>query len=84
MTYEILNQSDLTGLDYSQLHEDSESTVRLNNAGTEGVIVYDGARPSTLSGITALTKDSRTEHTHAEILILMAEIGATGWVEIEE
>ena len=75
------HQSDLSGLDYSQLHEDSESTVRLNNAGTEAGIAYDGARPSTLSGITALTKDSRTEHTHAEILILMAD---ASWIEEEE
>jgi len=83
MIYEILNQSDLSELNYSELHQDSESTVRLNNDGTEAVIAYDGSRPSTLSSITALTKDGRTEHTHAQILILMAELGATGWVEEE-
>jgi len=81
MTYEILNQSDLSGLDYFQLQEDSESTVRLNNDGAEAVIAYKGSRPSTLSSITALTKDSRTEHTHTQILLLMVGTGSTGWAE---
>jgi len=82
-TYEILNQSDLAGLAYSQLHQTSEATTRLNNNETEAVIQYAGTRPATLSGITALTKDGRTEHTHVEILLLLAAIGATGWVEEE-
>ena len=86
-TYEILNQSDLSGLDYSQLHQSSEADTRLNNDSTEAVVCYDGTRPSTLSSITALTKDGRTEHTHAQILILMAELdssGVTGWNVLQE
>jgi len=81
--YEIVSQSDLSGLDFSQLRQDSEATVRLNNDGTEAVISYDGARPATLSEITALTKDTRTEHTNAQAKILMAATGSTGWTEEE-
>jgi len=84
MTYEILNQSDLAGLNFSQLKQDSESTVRLNNDGTEGVIAYEGSRPSTLSSITALTKDSRTTHTNTQIKALLVGTGSTGWIPAEE
>jgi len=81
LDYEIISQSDLSGLDFSQLRQDSESTVRLNNDGTEAVISYDGSRPATLSGITALTKDTRTEHSNAQVKILVSVSGETGWAE---
>jgi len=81
LDYEIISQSDLAGLDYAQLRQTSEATVRLNNDSSEAVISYDGARPATLSEITALTKDTRTEHTNAQVKTLMALTGATGWVE---
>jgi len=84
MTYEILNQSDLSGLTFSELNQDSESTTRLNNDSSEGIISYEGSRPSTLSAITALTKDSRTTHTNAQALLQMTGTGSTGWLEAEE
>ncbi len=85
-TYEIINQSDVAGLDFSQLRW-TESTIRLNSDSTEAVVSYEDTRPATLSGITALTKDNRTEHTHAQILILMAapvSSGVVGWYQPEE
>jgi len=83
MTYEILNESDLSGLTFSELHQDSEATTRLNNDSSEAIISYEGSRPSTLSEITALTKDGRTGHTNAQALLLMVGTGSTGWLEAE-
>jgi len=80
-TYEILSQSDLAGLTYSDLKEDSASSARENKDNSEGIIAYEGSRPSSLSAITALTKDSRTTHTKAQALILMAVTGDSGWGE---
>ena len=80
-TYEILSQSDLAGLTYADLKQDSASTVRENKDNSEGIIAYSGSRPSSLSAITALTKDTRTAHTNAQASILMAAGGDSGWLE---
>ena len=81
MTYEILNQSDLAGLDYSQLQEDSASSGRLSNDGLKGLVAYEGSRPSTLSAITALTVESRTTHTRTDLISILKDETSTGWAE---
>ena len=43
--------------------------------------VYDGARPSTLSAITALTVESRTTHTKANLISVLVDNSSTGWAE---
>jgi len=84
VTYEILNQSDISGLDFSQLDQTSEAETRVNNDSSEAVVSYQDSRPSTLSSITALTKDSRTTHTNTQIKVLMVGTGTTGWIAAEE
>ena len=62
-TYVIINASDLTLLDYSQLLTTSiETTIRSVN-GDKAIIKYEGDMPNTINSLT-----NKTLHSYSEII----------------
>jgi hypothetical protein len=66
--YAIINTSDLSNIDFSQIGETSENTLRYNLAGTEFVIKWN-TTPTFISDGSVVPV---SELTHAEALALMA------------
>ena len=66
--YAIINTSDLSNIDFSQIGETSADTLRYNLAGTEFVIKWNST-PTFISDGTVVPV---SELTHAEALALMA------------
>ena len=75
-TYAIINTSDLSNIDFSQIGETSADTLRYNLAGTEFVIKWNST-PTFISDGTVVPV---SELTHAEALALMA---TAEWSELE-
>lgn len=63
-TYVIINSSDVSLVDFSQVAETSADTLRYSLNGTKTFVKYEGDQPSFLSG--------KTEYTHSEILTILA------------
>ena len=66
--YGIIQTSDLSSIDFSQIGETSENTLRYNLAGTEFVIKWN-TTPTFISDGSVVPV---SELTHAEALALMA------------
>ena len=66
--YAIINTSDLSNIDFSQIGETSANTLRYNLAGTEFVIKWNST-PTFISDGSVVPV---SELTHAEALALMA------------
>jgi len=66
--YAIIQTSDLSNIDFSQIGETSADTLRYNLAGTEFVIKWN-TTPTFISNGTVVPV---AELTHAEALALMA------------
>ena len=62
-TYVIVNTSDLSLLDYSQLLTTSAETTVRNVVGDKAIVKYIGDMPSTISSLS-----EKTLHTHEEII----------------
>ena len=75
-TYAIINTSDLSNIDFSQIGETSADTLRYNLAGTEFVIKWNST-PTFISDGTVVPV---SELTHEEALTLMA---TAEWSELE-
>ena len=75
-TYAIINTSDLSNIDFSQIGETSADTLRYNLAGTEFVIKWNST-PTFISDGSVVPV---SELTHAEALALMA---TAEWTEPE-
>ena len=67
-TYAIINTSDLSNIDFSQIGETSENTLRYNLANTEFVIKWN-TTPTFISDGTVVPV---SELTHSQALALMA------------
>ena len=67
-TYAIIQTSDLANIDFDQIGETSENTLRYNLAGTEFVIKWNST-PTFISDGTVVPV---SELTHSEALALMA------------
>jgi hypothetical protein len=63
MIYVIINTSDLSSVNYDQVKEDSESTLRYSLDGTKAVVKFNGDTPSFLIG--------EPQYDHSEILAIM-------------
>ncbi len=63
-TYCIIDASDVSSVDFSQVAETSSDTLRYSLDGTKTFVKYEGDQPSFLSG--------KTEYTHSEILTILA------------
>jgi hypothetical protein len=64
MNYVILPSSELSTVDFSEVAETSESTLRYSLDNSKFILKYKGDQPSFLSG--------NTEYTKAEILPILA------------
>lgn len=63
-TYVIINDSEVSSVDFSQVAETSANTLRYSLDGTKTFVKYEGEQPSFLSG--------KTEYDHAEILTILS------------
>lgn len=68
--YCVVDASDLTSMDFSQLEDTSADTVRYSLDGSKFIVEYSGSKPSFLS--------SATEYTHTEIRNLINDLNE-GW-----
>lgn len=66
--YLILNVSEVPLIDFSQVMQTSEATLRKSIDGTKTVIKWEGAEPSFVQSLT--TKEG--PYSHSEILEIMA------------
>ena len=73
-TYVIIEASDVSGVDFSQVLETSADTLRYNNDNSKTFVKYEGSQPSFLNG--------KTTYTHDEIKVEMAK--SEWYVEAEE
>lgn len=64
-TYVIIEASDISSVDFSQVLETSANTLRYNNDETKTFVKYEGSQPSFLNG--------KTTYTYAEILTELAK-----------
>ena len=63
-TYVIIPSSDVSSVDFSQVHETSAETLRYNVAGDKTFVKYSGETPSFLDG--------KDQYTHSEIRAILA------------
>jgi len=61
MNYTILNTDELSSVNFSEVLETSENTLRYNNAKTEFLIKFEGETPSFLEGKTLYDYDGIME-----------------------
>jgi hypothetical protein len=64
MNYVIVPSSELSTVDFSEVVEASESTLRYSLDNSKFILKYEGEQPSFLSG--------KQEYTHSEILAILA------------
>ena len=62
--YVIINASEVSSVDFNQVFETSEDTVRYSLDGTQTFVKFEGDTPSFLEG--------KTQHNHDEILTILA------------
>ena len=60
LNYVIINASEVSSMDFSQLSTASQDTMRYNVAEDKAIVKFTGNTPSFLSG--------KTVYTHTEIL----------------
>ena len=63
-TYVIINSSDISSVDFSEVVETSADTLRYSLDGTKTFVKFDGNTPAFLQG--------KTRCTHSEILDILA------------
>ena len=61
MNYTILNTDELSSVNFNEVLESSEDTLRYNNAKTEFLIKFEGETPSFLEGKTLYDYDGIME-----------------------
>ena len=52
MKYTILNKEEINNVDFTEVLETSQNTLRYNNANTEFLLKFDGNTPQFLDGKT--------------------------------
>ena len=68
ITYIIIEVSEIALVDFNQVMETSEQTLRLSVDGLETVLKWDGAEPAFVSTLSSY----EGPYTHEEILVIMA------------
>ena len=61
MNYTILNTDELSSVNFNEVQETSETTLRYNNANTEFLLKFEGNTPSFLEGKTLYDYDGIME-----------------------
>lgn len=74
LKYVIFNISELDKIDFSEVMETSQNTIRKSLDGTKTFVKYNGNMPQSVSNLTTKSK----EHTHSEIMSIM---GSSEWSE---
>ena len=62
--YVIINASEVSSVDFSQVHETSADTLRYSLDDSQTFVKFEGSTPSFLSG--------KTQYTHSEIRTILA------------
>ena len=68
--YVIINSSEVSSVDFSQVLEDSADTLRYNNNKTKTILKFKGETPSFLNG--------KTQYTNSEMI---EQLETSEWVE---
>ena len=68
ITYITINMSEIALVDFNQVMETSEQTLRLSIDGSQAVLKWEGDEPSFVSTLTSY----EGPYTHEEILVIMA------------
>ena len=71
--YVIINASEVSNIDFSQVIERDTDNLRYNNAGTKTFVKFEGSTPSFLNG--------KTQYSYSEIL---TELNKSEWIYTEE
>ena len=74
ITYIIINISEIALVDFNQVMETSEETIRLSVDGLQAVLKWKGDEPAFVSKLSSY----EGPHTHQEILAIMS---TPEWVE---
>ena len=64
-TYVIINSDEVSSVNFDQVDETSESTIRFSLDGSKTFVKFD-------SDTTPSFLDSKTQYTHSEILNILA------------
>ena len=67
-TYIIINMTEVGLVDFNEVLETSQSTLRLSLDGTQTVLKWNGSEPSFVSSLSSYDGP----YTHSEILTIMA------------
>lgn len=68
--YVIINSSEVSSVDFSQVLEDSADTLRYNNNKTKTILKFKGETPFFLNG--------KTQYTNSEML---EQLETSEWIE---
>ena len=68
ITYITINTDELSLVDFNEVMETSEQTLRLSVDGLETVLKWEGAEPLFVSTLSSY----EGPYTHEEILVIMA------------
>ena len=72
-TYIIINITEIGLIDFNEVLETSQSTIRISVDGTQTVLKWNGSEPS----FVAILSSYDGPYTHSEILPIMA---TTAWI----
>ena len=67
-TYIILEDTEVSGINFNEIIEDNIDTLRYSVDGTKTIVKFKGTTPDFLDG--------KTQYTHEEILII---VGTSEW-----
>jgi len=73
LTYITLDISQLGNIDFSQIHETSQDTVRKSVDGSQFIGKWDGDTPETISNVPDSDKSAEMTHSEAWQLIQTLE-----------
>ena len=66
--YIIFDMSEVGDINFSEVMETSQETLRLSVDGTKSFVKYEGTQPASVAALTTKSQ----EYSHAEILDILA------------
>ena len=66
--YVIFDMSEVGEINFSEVMETSQETLRLSVDGTKSFVKYEGTQPASVAALTTKTQ----EYSHEEILAVLA------------
>ena len=72
LKYVIINAGEVSSVDFSQVKETSQSTLRYSRDGTKTFVKFEGGTPSFLDG--------KTQYSHSQILLILND-AAGDWYD---